>query len=100
MSATTARKEISFDVSKQDSAVIKEIAKRAVAVAAKAGWKYNALDANMDITACHANGNPLQLVRLRDADDFNFAHDVFGIRRHINHETGELENCFSPRFSR
>ena len=27
-------------------------------------------------------------------------HDVFGIRKHINRRTGELENHFVPRFAK
>lgn len=53
----------------------------------------------MDITAVHANGNQLDLTALLAADDSNFAHDVFGIRRHLNRDTGELEDFFTPRFS-
>lgn len=53
----------------------------------------------MNITACIANGNPLRLEELLAADDFNFAHDVFGIDRHICRDTGKLLNHFSPRFS-
>ena len=54
----------------------------------------------MDLTACHANGNPLRLAELLAADDGNFAHDIFGINRHLNRQTGELMDCFSPRYSR
>lgn len=53
----------------------------------------------MDITAVHANGNPLKLAELLATDDFNFTHDVFGITRHIDRETGKLGGCFVPRFS-
>lgn len=53
----------------------------------------------MNVSACHASGNPLRLADLLAADDFNFAHDIFGIDRHINHENGRLDNCFVPRFS-
>jgi hypothetical protein len=53
----------------------------------------------MDITACHLNGCPLRLGELLGADDANFAHDVFGIRRHLNRETGKLEDCFCPRYA-
>jgi len=53
---------------------------------------------DMDITACHIL-NPLNLQQLLDSDDSNFAHDVFGIHRHIDRNTGELLNCFSPRFT-
>lgn len=53
----------------------------------------------MNITACVANGNPLRLEDLLAADDFNFAHDVFGIDRHINRDNGKMMNFFRPRFS-
>jgi hypothetical protein len=43
---------------------------------------------------------PLRLGELAQADDFNFAHDVIGIRNHINLETGEMSDHFLPRFSR
>lgn len=53
----------------------------------------------MDLAACHANGCPLRLADLLGADDFNLAHDVYGIHRHINRETGKLDGHFLPRFS-
>ena len=34
------------------------------------------------------------------AGDDDFMHDVAGIHRHMNRETGILENCFLPRFAR
>jgi len=57
------------------------------------------LSLNMDITACHCNGNKLRLNELLKADTYNFAHDICGIVGNINRETGKLENCFLPRFS-
>jgi len=74
------------------------IAKRANKVASKAGFSYTRTDALMDISATHAIC-PLRLSDLLEANDFNFKHDVFGIRRHLNRETGELEDCFLPRYS-
>lgn len=53
----------------------------------------------MDITAVHANGTPLRLADFLAADDFNFAHDWFGIRRNLDRATGALINCFLPRFA-
>ena len=76
-----------------------KIAKRAVSMAKDLGFKYDQMTAIMDISACHSNGNPLKLQELLDADDFNFGHDVFGIRQHIDRETGQLQNCFVPRYS-
>ena len=52
----------------------------------------------MDIAAVHAS-NPLDLKALADAPDFDFAHDICGICDNLNRETGELENCFLPRYS-
>ena len=84
---------------KQQIQVIAQIAKRAVKMATEAGIKYTQMDALMDLDACISNGCPLKLDELLAADDGNFGHDVFGIRRHINRETGQLENCFLPRFA-
>lgn len=63
------------------------------------GMPYKKMDILMDIDACHSNGNPLKLEELLKSDDGNFAHDVFGIRQHINRKTGKLEDCFVPRYS-
>lgn len=90
---------LNFKVTKDEAKTIINIAQRAHAMAKEVGFDYSVMDADMDVTACHANGCPLKLSELASADNFNFAHDVFGIRRHINRETGELENCFLPRFA-
>ncbi len=93
-------KHVSFKIgSKAEAITISKIAHRAVAMAASAGIRYELMDANMDVTACHVNGNPLRLDDLLAADEANFNHDVFGIRRHIDRETGKLNDCFSPRYS-
>jgi hypothetical protein len=86
-----------FDASRLEMLTITKIARRAVKLAAVAGVKYDMLDAEMDVTACHCNGCPLDLQKLLDAPDSDFGHDVFGIRRFINRETGEIGGCFLPR---
>lgn len=91
---------ISFETSKSEADIICQIADRANLLSKKYDIEYKYMTAMMDITACHANGNELRLDELLKADDSNFAHDVFGIRRHINRETGKLENCFLPRYSK
>lgn len=96
-------KQASFRVSKADALIIGRIVDRGLVMAEQAGRKDVAADrmsAHMDITACHANGNPLDLEKLLKADDFNFAHDFFGINRHINRVTGEMMDCFVPRCTR
>ena len=45
---------------------------------------------------CHKS-IPLEFARLQDFDDMNFMHDVLGILRHTNTESGEVEDCFVPR---
>src|ERR1017187_412510 len=57
------------------------------------------LDVLMDLEACVANGNPLRLDELLAASDFNFFHDVCGIRQHLDRDTGKLQDFFSPRYS-
>lgn len=55
------------------------------------------LDIEMDVHAVHTSVG-LRLDDLLRADDFNFSHDIGGIARHLNRETGELEDHFLPRF--
>ena len=92
--------EVSFKTTAHEFRVIAKIADRARAMEkAHGGRLRSAQDWQMDISATHANGNPLRLDALLEADDFNFAHDVFGICRHLDRETGKLTGFFVPRFS-
>ena len=59
---------------------------------------FDRMDTDMDVSAVHAI-TPLRLKELSETDDFNFFHDIGGIARHLNRETGELMNCFRPRFT-
>ena len=87
---------VSFTVTPDEHKIIMAIAKRAQGIEGLYG---NIMHVSMNISACHANGCPLDLQRLLDADDFNFCHDVAGIDRHINRDNGQLENFFLPRFA-
>ena len=100
--ARAARKqaEVSFDCPESERKVCRAIARRARDLLLDLGVDRPALDIDMDIVATHCNGNPLRLNDLLGADDFNLLHDVSGIARHLNRETGKLEGFFSPRFSR
>lgn len=88
---------ISFKTSRRDSELLNIAADRAVAMARDHGLDYTKSDALMDLTACHANGCALDLPKLLAADEFNFAHDAFGIRRYLDRQTGQLTQCFIPR---
>ena len=56
------------------------------------------LEVRMDISAVHAQA-PLRLEEFAAADDANFGHDLIGILNHLNRLTGEMEDCFVPRFT-
>ncbi|OGP23908.1 MAG: hypothetical protein A2X99_05760 [Deltaproteobacteria bacterium GWB2_55_19] len=84
---------------KVDQRIIDQIVERAVELAEKHGWIIVRLSLSMGISAVHANGCPLRLKDFLKADSLNFAHDMFGIQRHLDRKTGKLENCFLPRFA-
>lgn len=93
-------KVVSFKATKEEYGLIGQVVVRAVALGRLNGRRIDQLSLTMDLTACHANGCPLRLADLLAADDANFGHDVFGISRHINRDTGELGGHFLPRFAR
>lgn len=79
--------------------LIRKISRRAVSLYAAQGISLDRMSTQMDLSATHANGNPLDLDRLLAFDDFNFMHDITGIYRHLNRDTGKLGNFFRPRSS-
>lgn len=89
---------VKFETTKKDAKLIHLIAKRAIDEGIYA--PRNLMEADMDITAVHCNGNPLRLEELLGADKFNFDHDIYGIRNHIDRKTGKLLFCFVPRYSK
>jgi hypothetical protein len=95
-----AQVDVSFAVSKWEMDVITEIAQRGELMAVANGDRQTTrMDIMMDLCAVVAQGCSLRLIPLRDADDFDFAHDVFGIRKHLDRETGTLQDHFWPRFA-
>jgi len=95
MTATKDPHLVSFDCTREESATIIEIVKRA----RRQLPEIDGMDLRMDLAACHANGCPMDFERLLAADDFNFFHDVCGIQRHIDRRTGQLTDFFHPRFA-
>lgn len=81
-------------INKTDDEIIDKIAGRACL-----DFGLRKVNVSMDIMACHIS-NPLKLDELVNADVENFAHDILGIRENLNRKTGELENCFLPRYSK
>lgn len=85
---------INWKISEDDRILIQAIAERAYV-----GLGLDHTRTMMDLTASHANGNPLKLEGLLNANIGDFGHDVGGIARFINRSTGELTDCFVPRYS-
>lgn len=56
-------------------------------------------DLALSLTICHLNGCPLDLARMLEAPTLDTIHDVTGIHAHLDHSTGELGDCFLPRFA-
>jgi hypothetical protein len=87
--------EINWHATSEDVGLIEQIADRAISHGLY--LRPEKLTAMMDVTATHLNGCPLDLPKLLDAPDFDFCHDVGGIKRHIDRNTGQLGDCFLPR---
>lgn len=75
------------------------IGRRASALAARYREKYDPDVVAILVEAAHER-IPLRLQELLEADDANFAHDVFGIVRHWSLADSAMRNCFLPRFAR
>lgn len=58
------------------------------------------LNVTMTLTACHLNGNPLDFEKMLICDEFTLFHDLVGIEKHLNQETGKIERHFLPRCSK
>lgn len=98
---------ISFDVSSEEFKVIQQIVARAKTIHAEfiqQAMPFDDISLEMDLCACIAQGQPLRLQELLVADDFNFVHDVFGIRKYMDRNpksptAGKLTAFFVPRYA-
>jgi len=88
-----------FNITEAEGDIITKIVERAWDIESIRDGYNSKLDLRMDLMTVHANGNPLRLGDLLISSDFNFMHDIFGIRRHLDRDTGKLGESFSPRFS-
>lgn len=87
---------ISYEISKADAKRVRGIAERAKLVA----MNLDEASTILDLAMCNANGTPLDFAKLAAFDDYNFAHDVFGISNHLDRATGQLRPEFLPRCAR
>lgn len=77
-----------------------QIAERATAMAAERDVDYPLHAAFTDIQLAHCNGCAVDLKALHAARNGDFAHDVFGIRQHIDRQTGLIKGPFLPRYAK
>ena len=52
----------------------------------------------MDLDVCHEH-RPLDLAGLLEARPGDLLHDVTGIAAHLDQDTGQLRDCFAPRYA-
>lgn len=71
----------------------------AIAKRAESECKFPRIVAILDVDYADQDVG-LDLDKLLAFDAFNFAHDIFGINKHMNHQTFKLDNCFLPRSTR
>ena len=90
-------KELNYEVSKYERALIERIVER-VMLCDGIEYYTDSDMLEMKIRIVHCNGNRLNLEALLATNDFAFYWDVFGIIRNTNLETGKLDNCFLPLF--
>lgn len=58
-------------------------------------WK-EPMTLELDLLAAHAQV-PMDFQVLAEFPDSDFNHDILGIHKHIDRETGKLRDCFVPR---
>lgn len=86
---------LQFNATREELDLIVKIAKRVEAITPH----LTRLTIIMDLEACHSNACPLDLVAMLDSRETDLMHDVCGINRHLDRQTGELMDCFVPRFA-
>ncbi len=96
---------VKFDISDEDAELVSRIADRVVDALISQGikktsWTVFNLETRMDLTAVHANGCPMDFDRLLNIDKSTLMHDVGGIARHVDRDTGKLTGNFRPRTAR
>lgn len=91
---------IKFTEDRAEQDIIDKIVDRALTFSDFANADFDKLDLVMDISAANASGCPLKLAELVEAKNFDFCHDIAGIVNNLDRNTGELKNCFLPRYAK
>lgn len=104
---------VNFDTTPEEDTLIRDIADRYIALLGDCGTPHAHLMVRMDLTAVHLNDMPLDLDGLLAASDFALVHDIEGVGRHLDRDTGRLARrsdgsvvegveagaIFAPRFA-
>lgn len=88
----------SVPLGREERLIVRKIAQRAMRRYQELGQHHPVVQIEMDIQAVHQEIVPLRLADLLAANDFNFMHDIDGIRNCLNRSTITLEGYFVPRF--
>lgn len=85
------------ETTREEFELIAKIVKRTNALQSELDIKpYNTVDLALSLELAH-HTCPMDLQQLLESNCYDFSHDVGGIMRHINRDTGQLEECFQPR---
>ena len=88
---------ISFKLKKATQILIERVASRAKDCGEVMNMDLDAKTIQMDLTACHKYGCKLDLEKMLMTRGVDLLHDVMGINRHLDRDTGNLTNNFHPR---
>ena len=97
---THTANRVSFDVPEEVDSLIGKVVDRVKRQKPDDWSEDGLLQLRMSLTACHANGCPVDWARLLEADNFSFYHDVCGIQLYISKSTGQLTGNFRPHHAR
>jgi hypothetical protein len=78
--------------------VIEAIVTRVWPILEEMDWT-EPMELTATLVACHLNGCRLRLRDMLAGDDRDVFHDIGGIARNIDRQTGTLLNDFVPRFA-
>lgn len=81
-------------MTKQETDKINQLSKRAVSFGLIKPKEIASLSIDLELAFEHFN---LDLDKFLKFDDFNFCHDIIGIRQHIDRKNKKFRNCFLPR---
>lgn len=99
---STSPREVSFDRTDEEDLLMDVAVERYARHSASKECKMTEGEMNnlkMTLSACHANGNPLDFRKMMEVEDSTFLHDITGICKNMNVDTGKLRNFFVPRCS-